>query len=497
MTKRRQPNDVQPDRGDVLSLLKAIERIYNLCQEVLNTYTQTSLMLSLVIEAQMLVLKLKVMRRRWQYHLPFKEASKVKFDDWSHRVEKMAAGFADTAKEEEEPISEYCPSKHFLLDFYALLPEVTTTDGYTPYYEETVTSRFLVNQERIRQQITERWSSCYKQRFSDLVAEEIRNGHGLELQPLHDDNEVIRKACHDILMRLSNELSLLNDLQEPDIQPDQFARLADRVFAENDYKGRQARDSARRDVKEWKNKTPKGLLEQSRKGEIDTSMKLIEELTYGSQLADYIGDDLDIKGHSEGVGQFLHRVRKNISTEELNGLMEQLYRIRYFRENKEQEEKADAAKAAEANAQTAKMNAAPKLSQKPLHPQLPYFFKEALSENAEAVAVFYQLLHQTERYMSGRLDEDEKSKVNVNAYKLWKWNHLRVAFEKAGFIEKDTPKKYFAEFVHEVFPYLKAESVTRSIQRYSESKSGFDRIANDVVKEFAAVVTAMQNPKKH
>ena len=91
MTKRRQTNDVQQDKSDIMSILSAIEQIYNLCQSVLNTHAQTALMLSLTIETQMLLLKLQAMRERWQYHLPFKEACEVNFGKWSTKVERMAS----------------------------------------------------------------------------------------------------------------------------------------------------------------------------------------------------------------------------------------------------------------------------------------------------------------------------------------------------------------------------------------------------------------------
>jgi len=150
MTKKRQSSDIQQDKSDILSLLKAVERIYHLCQDVLNIHTQTSLMQSLAIESQMLLFKLRVMRERWHYHLPFKEACSVKLGEWSRRIGKMASGFAETANDSDEAISEYCPSKHFLLDLQAILPENVGKEGYVPYYQETDTKNYIVNQECIR-----------------------------------------------------------------------------------------------------------------------------------------------------------------------------------------------------------------------------------------------------------------------------------------------------------------------------------------------------------
>ena len=492
MTKKRQSSDIQQDKSDILSLLKAVERIYHLCQDVLNIHTQTSLMQSLAIESQMLLFKLRVMRERWHYHLPFKEACSVKLGEWSRRIGKMASGFAETANDSDEAISEYCPSKHFLLDLQAILPENVGKEGYVPYYQETDTKNYIVNQECIRKLIAKDWPSHYKQCFSDYAATEIERAHGISLQSLRDGGEAIRAACHEILTDLSEELSLLNEQQEPDIQPDQFARLADRVFAESDYGGRQARDSARRYVKAWRNRTPQHRLDKSRNDEIEAAKRVIKEQKYGRLVSDYIGDDLDIRGHSEGVGQFLHHVRRDIMPTELYILIEQLFRIQFFLDNKDQQKKALASKNAEALTPVTQPYAENKSDKSPQRPELPYFFKEALSGNSKVTKLFYDILHQTERYMYGKLPEEENSKISFRLYKRWKWNHLRVAFEKCSFIAKETPKQHFAEFVHQVFPNLKTESVIRSIQRYDSKSYDFDRIVRDVVKEFESVTEMMK-----
>ena len=488
MTKKRQPNTNPQDKSNLLSILKNIERIYELCQDVLNTYAQTSLMLSLLMESQMLLLKLRVMFDRWHYHLPFKEACRVKFGDWSHKMAQMSSSFSDSRPAGAEPVSEYCPSKHFLLDLYSLLPDNEMPEGSSPYYLETSIARFIVSQDRIRDTITERWATYYKQRFSDYAVADIENEQ-ISLLSLRKEQKSIRHACHRILKDISLELSFLNELQEPDIQPDQFARLADRVFAERDYGGRNARKSARQYVIAWRNKTPKRRLEQSRKDEIEASVKIIGGMKYGSRLAEYIGDELDIREHSEGVGQFLHHVRKDISIEELNDLIEQLYRIRFFREDKEQRDKAEIPQPDPvASVTTATGESRPAVT--PQRPKLPYFFKKALYENGMAVSKYYDILHQSERYMNGRLTEAEKYRMEFKLYKKWKWNHLRVAFEKTGFINRNIPKKHFAEYIHQVFPYITVDSITRSIQRYNENDNGFDYIVREIATEFSEV-TAM------
>lgn len=488
-TKTQQQNDKRQDKSNVLSLLKSIERIYNLCQDVLNTYAQRALMLSLVIEAYMLLLKLKVMGERWQLHLPFKEACKVKFDKWAKKIEKMGRSFSDSGSgDDSEPIDEYCPSKHFLLDLYDSLPENTEEKGYSPYYKETSINRFLATQDQMRQVIADQWQSYYKQRFSDHVVNKLGEEEGLVLDILRDDDEAIADACRDVLLDLSVELYKLNELTEPDIQPEQFVRLAERVFYESDYAGRDARKNARRDVKQWKNKTPKNRREVTRKGEIDASIKIIRDMKpYGPLLADYIGEDYEIKGHSEGLGQFLHHVREDISVENLTDLMEQLYRIRFFRDNKEIEDAEKVAKLTAETSKTTEGDTQPSPKKISERPKLDHFFKMELSRDADATSVFYDILHRCERYMHGRFTKEEKENLDTEMYKRWKWNHLRVAFEKLGFIEEGTAKESFAKYIEKVFPNQTAEAVKRSIQRYKETATGFDSIVEEIVFEFEDV----------
>lgn len=69
--------DLHSDKSDVLSLLQTIDQLYQVSCSVLNDHTQTSLRVSIAIEAQMLLSKLQAMNRRWKIHLPFKEACQV------------------------------------------------------------------------------------------------------------------------------------------------------------------------------------------------------------------------------------------------------------------------------------------------------------------------------------------------------------------------------------------------------------------------------------
>lgn len=495
-TNKKPQNDKRQDRSDVLSLLTAIRRMYDTYQDVLNSHTQTALMLSITLEAQMLLMKLRVMKERWQYHLPFKEACKVNFKEWSNRIRRMADSLSSSDDSDGgEPISEYCPSKHFLLDLYETLPENTPASDSTRYYEELNTVTFISKQERIRKLITKRWQSLYKQRFSDYVSTKVEERIESKLDFLREQDSDIFEACHDTLQELSEELLLLHRQSKREFKDEQFIRLAERVTRESDYKGSEAKSSAESDVHEWKNKTPKRRLEKTRQEEIETSIKIICDMPNGSKIVDYIGEDYDIKDHFAEFGQFLHKVRCDIDETEVNDLFEQLYRIRYFREDKEKQEQEAREKetvAATESGAKALAAATPQQTVEPQRPKLPSFFSKALVNNAVAMEKYYEILHHCGYYMGRALTRQEEKDEDINYINNWQWNHVRVAFEKLGFIKVGTPKLHFAQYLPTVFTYLKTNNLTKGFQRHGEFKDGFDTYVEEVMNEFAPVVEILK-----
>lgn len=488
--------DRKQDKSDVLSLLTVIKRLFETSQEVLNTHAQTALMLSITLEAQMLLMKLRVMKDRWQYHLPFKEACRVRFDDWSKRMERMAESLFPTEEEdgENEQVSEYCPSKHFLLDLYETLPENASSPEHVPYYKELAIGKFVTNQDRIRKQIAKNWLASYEQRFSDAVSDKVEKRIPSKLDLLQKHDTDIFHACHDTLLELSVELSELHMLSKREIQPALFTRLAERVTRESDYGGHKASQSARIDVHEWKNRTPKKRLEKSLQEEIDTSISIIRKLKYGCKIEEYIGEEFDIKGHLADFGQFLHNVRRDISVMELNDLMEQLYRIRYFREEQERQKvitteflpsETDKPTAKDAQTIYRKRNAV-----HPQRPKLTSIFNEKFVDNVRAVDKFYDILHNCGFYIGRALLAEEKKDPNKNKYEEWKWKHLREAFMSMGLMRKDATKISFAKFLQSVFPYLDADNVKRGFNSRGtqENMDTFERIVYDVKAEFKAVI---------
>ena len=500
MTIKKPSPDRQQDKSDVLSLLKSIESMYDTCQDVLNTYTQTTLLLSIVIEAQTLLTKLRVMRDRWSRHLPFKEACTVDFYDWGKKMDVMSKSLVTGEEKdgEDETMSEYCPSKHFVLDLYETLSGEDRPKEAVPYYLETSIPRLIASQEKIRKEVSKHWTT-YKYRFSDLMAQKIDQRIGDVLGQMADKSVIIRMVCSDMLQQLSAALYGLHEMPQGVIPRDQFARLAERVINEQEYGGRKAQQSARRSVDTLKNTTPEDQWKERCRDEIKASTDIIAEMKYGRRVFDYIGRNNDIKGHYAGLGRFLNSVRCDISETELFDLIEQLHKILYFQEDIEQQAAEEARQTAEE--QKASADARPsskdamavyqkRRSVQPERPRLPAFFNPKLTGNAAAVDRYYDILHHCGFYIGRALTNEEKHDKEASVYEGWKWKHLREAFMQLGFIKKDHVKKALAEYFEKVFPYLDAANVLRGFNSRGsyEDPTLFARLVSEISAEFQPVL---------
>ena len=491
MTKNSHSNDKVKDRSDVKSILETIETMYDTCQNVLNTYTQTSLMLAISIEAEMLLMKLSVMKERWNYHLPFKEACSVDFYDWGKKIEKMSLSFVgpDEIGDSGEALSEFCPSKHFMLDLYTLLSENAATEGTSAYYRELDIQKLVNSQEKILKQITKKWPD-YKVKFSDLVANEVNRHIGGILQPIADRSFSVQMTCYEVLKQLSAVLYELYDMPKGVIQRDQFARLADRVVNEQEYGGRKAQQSAGRDVKDLKNTTPEDEWEQRREGEIQASIEFINELKYGRQVFSFLGRNYDINGRYAGLGKFFNRIRRDISTEELPLLIEQLFRIKYLLEDQRQTEMTEnTVKPMDTMASPASQKVEVELQTV----ELPTFFVHDLRVNKEATALMLKLLRASGQFMGRNLTKQEKEGPG-KAYAKWKWNHLLKAFTELGMIDDGTTQTEFASFLALVLPGRKTANILQSIYRNCDKMN--NNTLADVKDLFMPVITMITGDKK-
>ena len=201
-------NDRPGDSSDVKSLLETIDQLYQVSCSVLNDHTQTSLRVSIAIEAQMLLSKLRVMNRRWKIHLPFKEASQVDFFLWSERIAAIGHEMTGTADAETpRQFSRYCPSKHFLLDLYSVI-DGQDGEKHQTYYEDTDVNRFVEQQELMRAVVSDDWRG-YVTRVSDKSVEDLASRAEADIV-LSYDGQFVQDICCKVLEDLSEELYSLN-----------------------------------------------------------------------------------------------------------------------------------------------------------------------------------------------------------------------------------------------------------------------------------------------
>lgn len=464
MVKMNHPVNRQTDRSDVKSILENIENMYLACLNVLNTYTQTTLMLAITIEAKMLQMKLSVMKERWTKHLPFKEASTVDFFDWGKKIERMSRSLAgpEESSETDQVFTEYCPSKHFMLDLYSMLPENVESPDTPIYYSELDINRLISSQEKILKLITKKWPE-YKYKLSDLVAQKVNPRVGGLLQPLADRSINIRMTCCEELQQLSASLYELYDMPKGVIQRDQFARLAERVVNEENYGGRKAQQSARRDVDNLKNTTPEEEWEQRREAEINATIEFINELKYGRQVFTFLGHNHDINGRYAGLGKFFNSIRRDISIEELTLLIEYLYRIHFLLEDKYQSASTDAPQPS-TNLVTPKSGITnPVIS-------LPMFFTHAMRTNSQATDLLLDGLRKAGPYMACNLTKQQREQPEAKPYVDWKWNHLMQVFTDFGIINEKTKQTDFAEFLANLLPGRKTGNILQSMYRNSDNR---------------------------
>lgn len=509
-TSRKQSPDNMKDSHNVLSMLQTIEAIYKACQAVLNSHSRSLLLLSLSLEAQMLIYKLRIMNKRWRHHLPFKEACTVDFFDWGKKIKSMSKSLSelDEGDDGEEKISEFCPSKHFMLDLYEYSQDQASALDYKPYYEETNIPIFLSRQDKILKSITAGWAD-YKERLSQAVIENQKPETVCHATTqLHGQRNEIQRSCSEMLQLLAEQLFKLYDILNGVFSRDQFARLTERIINESEYKCRKAEMAAKNYIANLKNTTPEEELPAVLQTEIQLSLDAIAKMKYGNSVSRYIGGSNYIEGHYSGFGRFLYSLRSEIDPEELKQIMEQLYRIHYIHAEIEQQEEVrraeeaaleaqkaeDAAKLAEAahqSGKTASETYAIRTAAKPRSPQLPSFFSSELAGNAEALKEYYRILHNIGFHTGRTLLPAEKTAPKTKHYAGWKWKHLRDALSEMHLIARSTTQKGLADYLADVFPYLNPDSVKRSFNNKGLNKEDpriSRRIVADIIDEFSPVM---------
>ena len=471
-------NDRPGDSSDVKSLLETINQLYLVSCSVLNDHTQTSLRMSIAIEAQMLLSKLRVMNHRWRIHLPFKEASQVDFFKWSERMAEICREMAGTAEgETSRKQDRYCPSKHFLLDLYCVIDE-QGSDKTRRYYEDVDVKHFVEQQELMRTLVADDWQG-YVTKVSDKSVEDLASRSEADIE-LSYDGQFVQTICCKVLEDLSDELYSLNQRLTMPISRKEFARLAERIMIEKEYGGRYAFLKAKAIVNIWVNKTPYDRLESERDEKIKECIAEIEKTRFGGLFMQNVKIYKDFDSQHDSFGKCLFTVRDRITKDELSQLFELVFRIHHLHNALTQNEQDDT--------DGAENKFSESTADKPGNPDLPVEFSQNFRGNDEAVAKFYELLRKVGPYIN-RPKKSCDNSPGAN-YATWKWEHLKDALVKLKLLAGNVSKRTFSDFIHSVFPDRSKDSIYRALYRTDDTTSR--SIVADIVKYFRSVADIVE-----
>ena len=466
-------NDCSGDSSDVKSLLETIDQLYHVSCSVLNDHTQTSLRMSIAIEAQMLLSKLRVMNCRWKIHLPFKEASQVEFFIWSERMAEIGREMAGNDDGEvSRKQDRYCPSKHFLLDLYCVINEQGDAKSRR-YYEDADVKHFVEQQELMRTLVADDWQG-YVTKVSDKSVEDLASRLEADIE-LSYDAQFVKTICCKVLEDLSEELYSLNQRLTMPISRKEFARLAERIMIEKEYGGQFAFLKAKSRVNTWVNNTPYDRIESERDEQIKECIGEIEKTRFGGLFMQNVKIYKDFNGQYDSFGKFLFAVRDRITKDELSQLFELVFRIHHLRNALTQNEQEDADVAEVKISETA--------AAKPSNPDLPVEFSQNFRGNDEAVAKFYELLRKAGPYINRPKKSCDISSAAMFA--SWKWRHLKEALVKLKLLVSDVGKLTFSEYIHSVFPDRSKDSVYHALFQPDTTISR--GVIADIVKYFQPV----------
>lgn len=473
--------DRRSDKSDVLSLIQTIDQLYQVSCSVLNDHTQTSLRMSIAIEAQMLLSKLQAMNRRWKIHLPFKEACQVDFFDWSVRMAEISKEIvAAESDEAHRKFVRYCPSKHFMLDLYATVEDYSHSKEI-PYYEETDINKFVEQQKELQSRLADSWGD-YVTKVSDRAVEDLAEKGEADIE-LSSDGMLVQLLCSKVLKELSDELYALNQRLTTPISRRDFSRLAERILIEEDYGGNYAFRKAKAKVNMWRNKTPYDRIETERDEKIKETIAEIEKTKFGGQFMQNVKIHKDLDTQRDSFGKFLFSVRASITKEDLSKLFELIFRIYHLRRVSEQDEQEEqeveeAPSKEQIKSSFGQMDAGTK------NPPLPLEFSQTFRSNDEAVAKFFELLRKAGHYMN-RPKRRANEGTAVSQYSGWKWIHLEDALIEMKLLARNIRNRTFSDFIHSVFPDRSSDSVYRALYRTDEST--YNSTVSDVKKYFKPV----------
>lgn len=473
LTTANNANDKSNDSSDLLSMLRAIEQLYDASRIVISSHAAVAILVSLAVEVQTLLTKLRAMRERWEVHLPFKEASTVNFVDWSNKIKHLASVLKAADGRQCLAPDLAVPSSHCLIDIYIQTDEATHDSSEQ---EDLTDPKQLLNHHAaVREKLATQREQCIDA-ISQLISSQVADKQGLSIAQ-QDDLATVRNSCSDLFTELAEELFQLHEQQVKIFSDKDYERLADRILYEEEYEGQIARREARDIMHNWRNGVPAGKLEESRKAQIDQTKEEIRRTKHGVKLEEYVNLDEDFYGQRSEFGKFLFNRRRSITREELRELILLVYCVYYYQKDVLQEvEQPDGVSGMQDDMVTEK------------YPDLPTIFEQKLRDNKVATMRFYRILRRVEPFVNSSGASAPGSTPELRAhYKDWGWYHVQTAFEddKLGFLPKNSSKSSFAQFIHSLFPLRKALTVQRAIYRNNNVNS--PKIVADVVKEFREV----------
>ena len=476
LTTASTANDKIADSSDLLSMLQVIQQLYADSRIVINSHSAAAILVSLAVEVQTLLTKLRAMRQRWEIHLPFKEASAVDFVKWSNWALQLASEISSADCRTCMKPGSTSPSNHCLLDLYH---EAKQTKGESNEEQDLTDPRQLLQHHAAMQtELTTQREQCLEA-ISQLVASQFTESLGLNITGL-SDLATVRSACSTVLTQLAKELDLMHEQQVKIFSSKDYERLADRILFESEYEGQMACREARDVMHNWRNGVPSGKLEESRKEQIEHTKEQIRRTKHGVKLEQYVNLDADFASQRSEFGKFLFNRRHDITRAELRQLIHLVYCVYFYQSDALQEA-----------GHTVSVAAVPHDTDPEVFLSLPVDFMQQLRESQVAVKCLYRILRCIEPYINNSGADVPGSTPELCAkYKDWSWCHVQMAFEKLDFLPKNSSKSVFSTFINSLFPHRTESSVNRALYRNDNVNS--PNIVADVVKEFQPVLSLVK-----
>lgn len=295
---------------DLRKLLDNLAEMIACYQNMLTETAREAFLVSLCVEVSVMTLKLKALHRRWQQYLPFQEAIDVDFSEEAKTVTNWLTVLGAETDDTECEYDRFVPDKGFLLDLMDLdiEPIKLDMDGDTL---KTVAEGYFMNVDKyLKNNKLCDWETktieCLEQNVKDLIM-------------LKDGGCDARKVCVQAVVRLANELNNIGEFFSSDLNERQFRTLAIRLIH------RDCMDvvkDAHNKVRKMHNSWLKQMTKEKAMNEKGKLVKTLEMGTWGEELKEYIGSDYSNLTDSANFGQFLFKMRHELTIGEVQLIVE-------------------------------------------------------------------------------------------------------------------------------------------------------------------------------